>query len=393
MNPTATPQPLIDVPGDSLSSGAAGAALLHIERARTSTGRWATAHHWATQMTRHPVNAHPDTASLYRGAPAAAYVLHTADHPAYAPGLAVLDDHVTAVARHRLNRAHDRIDRQQLPALREYDLISGLTGIGTYLLLRRDRHPDLLHEVLAYLVRLTEPLHHDGQRLPGWWCANSPNDQPARDWPGGHGNLGVAHGIAGPLALLATATRRGHRCAGQAEATDRICTWLDRWRIGSGTAAWWPGRISRTELAHGQLAQRGPQRPSWCYGTPGIARAQQLGTLALDDPHRQRAAENALTGAVTDAQQLAHLHDASLCHGWAGLVLTTWRAAADASSDALPVALPRLRACFAQQVAHVEFADAGGLLEGDAGVQLIDHTLTLDQPATTWWDACLLTTG
>jgi hypothetical protein len=36
--------------------------------------------------------------------------------------------------------------------------------------------------------------------------------------------------IAGPLALLALAMRRGITVPGQDEAIDRICAWLDAWR-------------------------------------------------------------------------------------------------------------------------------------------------------------------
>jgi hypothetical protein len=36
---------------------------------------------------------------------------------------------------------------------------------------------------------------------------------------------------------------------------------------------------------------------------------------------QQRRAEEALSGCVADEGQLSQLDDASLCHGWAGLVL------------------------------------------------------------------------
>jgi len=45
-----------------------------------------------------------------------------------------------------------------------------------------------------------------------------------------HGNLGIAHGITGPLALLAVAMKRGVAVAGRAGAIGRICPWTDRWR-------------------------------------------------------------------------------------------------------------------------------------------------------------------
>jgi hypothetical protein len=246
--------------------------------------------------------------------------------------------------------------------------------------------------VLAYLVRLTEPVHSNGETLPGWWYGQHPHDQPAQHWPGGHGNLGLAHGITGPLALLATAMRRGVTVTGHTEAITSICSWLDRWRVGSGPSAWWPGRITRAEWQAGATRQRGPQRPSWCYGTPGMARAQQLAALATNDRRRQRQAENALAGCVADQQQLAQLRDASLCHGWAGLLHTTRRVASDADDDSpLAAALPSLHARLEQHLSRSGPPD-DGLLEGRAGIQLAQQTNPTGQTSASRWDACLLLT-
>lgn len=204
--------------GDSLYTGAAGIALLHIEHARSGAGGWDIAHQWAAAMTRSPVTAHPDACGLDRGAPAVAFTLHAAGQPGYASALTMLDGHITALTRHRLQQAHQRIEAGQLPALREFDLIRGLTGISVYLL-HRHGGGEALCDVLSYLVRLTEPLTaDDGEVVPGWWSANAPDGRPSPRWPGGHGNLGLAHGIAGPLALLSTAMRRGITVTGQADA-------------------------------------------------------------------------------------------------------------------------------------------------------------------------------
>jgi hypothetical protein len=133
------PPPLEPAPGwdQALYAGAAGIALAHIEYAHAGGGGWDTAHQWVAATVRSPVTAHPDACGLDRGAPAVAFTLHAAGRPGYAPALAVLDEHVTTLTRHRLRRARERIDARLLPALREYDLIRGLTGIGAYLLHRR----------------------------------------------------------------------------------------------------------------------------------------------------------------------------------------------------------------------------------------------------------------
>lgn len=377
--------------GQSLSAGAAGITLLHLENLHTGAGDWSAAHQWARAMIRDSVTADPDTAGLFRGVPAVAFTLHSARQPAYAEVLRALDEHLATITRHRLRQAHDRIDRGQLPRLREFDLMSGLTGLGVGLL-HRDRHPELLRDVLAYLVRLTEPITTNGEHLPGWWSEDSPNGQPSNDWPGGHANLGIAHGVAGPLALLATASRRGISVAGQTEAISHITTWLDRWRNGSGYDAWWPGMISRAEWHDQALRQSGPQRPSWCYGTAGLARAQQLAAIALGEPTRQRAAEHALAGCVSDERQLALLSDPSLCHGWAGLLQATRRTAADAIDDRLTEQLPALHLRLTKHLNDYGQSTESGLLEGAAGMLLALHATTTSDLVTRW-DACLLLEG
>ncbi|MFF1273283.1 hypothetical protein ACFVZC_07725 [Streptomyces marokkonensis] len=95
--------------------------------------------------------------------------LHTA--------LAQLDAEVVAIGADRLADAHHRMDSKALPYLREYDLISGLAGLGAYLLHRG--HANALERVLRYVVRLiTEPLNVHGHQLPGWWAATGLRDTP-----------------------------------------------------------------------------------------------------------------------------------------------------------------------------------------------------------------------
>jgi class I lanthipeptide synthase len=247
----------------SLGNGAAGVALLHIERAATSLGGWQVAHTWLAAAADGDISAGPD-ATLFFGAPALAFALHAAaDRPGkYERALAALDARVAALTRRRLDQAHARIDSGDRPKLAEFDLINGLTGLGAHLL-RRDPHGALIGQVAAYLVRLTEPL--GGEDLPGWWTDLPPSGRRATGLPGGHGNLGMAHGIAGPLALLSLAMRRGIMADGQVTAIKRICAWLDAWRQEHPRGPWWPETITLQENRLGQPKQTGPLRPSWCY--------------------------------------------------------------------------------------------------------------------------------
>jgi Lanthionine synthetase C-like protein len=90
--------------------------------------------------------------------------------------------------------------------------------------------------------------------------------------------------IAGSLALLSAAMRRGAIVRGHDEAIHTICAWLDQWQQGQAQQAWWPEVLDRGQFRAGAQALVGPHRPSWCYGTPGVARAQQLAAIATGTP-------------------------------------------------------------------------------------------------------------
>jgi hypothetical protein len=299
-----------------------------------------------------------------------------------------VDTRVTALSHHRVDLAQTRIDRGELPAFAEYDLFRGLTGMGAHLL-RHAPGSNALERILTYLVRLTEPVRIDGECLPGWWVCHDPRLARSDDFPGGHSNQGVAHGISGVLAVLALSLRCGITVNGHTDSIARICAWLDTWRRDTDSGPWWPQWITRAELRAGRPNQQRPGRASWCYGTPGLARAQQLAALATGDTARQRMAEHALAGCLTDPVQLATIRDTSLCHGWAGLYQTAWRAAREALTPKISASLPHLVDLLTRHGRPGQSDDAG-FLEGDAGLALALHTAAYNVAPTSGWDACLL---
>lgn len=371
----------------SLAGGSAGVALLHTERAFTQPDRWTTAHRWLSAAANGDLNGGPG-ASLFFGVPALAFVARAAAEGTgrYQQALTQLDTATHDLTRLRLAAAHDRIDLGRRPALAEFDLIRGLTGLGAYHLLQAPEH-ETTAAVLAYLVRLTEPLP-SGDGLPGWWTEHGPTGQPPTDYPGGHANFGLAHGITGPLALMALAVRRGVIVDGHTDAIARICAWLDAWQQPHPSGPWWPRTITITEARTGQCEQPGPLQPSWCYGTPGIARAVQLAALATGDTARQQTAETALHGCLNDPAQLARITDPSLCHGAAGLLHTTWRAANDANSVVLADHLPKLFTLLQERLQSAPHNIE--LLEGQAGAALALHTAATGTVPRSSWDACML---
>ncbi|MFF6956182.1 lanthionine synthetase LanC family protein [Streptomyces sp. NPDC008317] len=367
----------------SLAHGPLGTALLAVERARRGTGDWHDVHRALANIG--PLIGSPDT-SLFLGPPAMAFVLHLAADGTnrYGGALRTLDGIVTTHTHQSLAAAHARIDAGRCPSFAEYDLFRGLTGIGALLLLRSPNSPEL-KGVLEYLVRLTEPVVHpaSGESRPGWWVAHAPASDPTAT-PGGHANVGMAHGITGPLALLALAKRAGVTVAGHDGAMVRICRWLDQIRQSDHGGPRWPRWIS----ARGP-APALPCTPSWCYGTPGLVRAQQLAAIALGDSDRKRMAERALLRCLTNPSELSRVADRGLCHGVGGVLRTVQRVAEDADD---PTAFARHLGPLAIRFLMAETPQEGGFLVGRAGAALGFQDAESGAAPQGRWDACLLLT-
>jgi lantibiotic biosynthesis protein len=176
---------------------------------------------------------------------------------------------------------------------------------------------------------------------------------------------------------------------GQPEAILSICAHLDVWRQDGAAGPWWPEHLTVVDFDTGRPHPHGPGRPSWCYGTVGIARAGQLAGIALDDAALQDSYEDALYRSLTDPIQLAQVTDTSLCHGWAGIYQTAFRAAHDALTPHLHDVLQPLGEALSAH-ARPGSANGPGLIDGDAGCALALTTLAADQAPTTGWDSCLL---
>jgi len=379
--------------GQSLSKGAAGIAVLHGIRAHTGHGPWNRAHAWLACANREELSAGPG-AGLWFGAGSLAFALSVAAPPGqYRTAQSALDAAVATMTRSRLEAAAARMTAGVRPALAEFDLVRGLTGLGAYWL-RRDPGGPLIRDVLTYVVRLCQPLPASdpaGRNVPGWWTNDVPSGQDPETFARGWSDQGMAHGIAGPLSLLAMTKRTGITVPGQIEAMERICQWLDIWRQDSPAGSWWPERLTLAELHAGHSQQGGPARPSWCYGTPGITRSTMLTALALGDTARQDAAEDALARCLADPAQLRRLTNPAICHGLAGVLATCWYAAADARTPALAAHLPNLLQALLRE--HTTSAQSPawqqpGLVEGTAGVALTLHSIAT--ASSGGWPTCLL---
>ena len=423
-----------------LAGGSPGIALLHATLGRADDGEAArqTAHRWLAAAVGRAGERRGH--GLYQGVPALAFAL---DRAAAAPedyrsAREQLNSRVEAVASGLAERERRRAEAAaDCTTIESYDVVSGLTGLGAHLLAARapdvrapaartpdartpdartpDAGPDrpaargsgALAAVLAAVVALTRPLPcgpPPERRMPGWWVAQDLQTYAPAPRAAGHANVGLAHGIAGPLALLALAWRGGARVEGQREAVTRMVRWLLDHTRADAAGPWWPTCVQNPSAAGpGRDREERPGRPSWCYGTPGVARALQLAGLALDRSDWQATAVAAQRAALSRPDAREAVTDGGLCHGWAGLLQTTWWMARDSGDRELTDHLPQLAANLLALSDPAEpfgmtpprprngwTDDPAGFLTGAAGAALALHTFATDTAPTTGWDRALL---
>ncbi|MEU6300159.1 lanthionine synthetase C family protein [Streptomyces erythrochromogenes] len=204
----------------------------------------------------------------------------------------------------------------------EYDALQGAAGVLGHLVSvpapdaeLRDR----VHGLVDELVRLCTPV---AQRSEPRWVI-PPEDYPlARDleeYPHGYINLGLAHGVPGPLAALSLAWRAGYRRPGVREAIGNAIDLLRSTAVEDGFGTDWPSGVPldsegrRTPAAH-------TARTAWCYGAPGVA-AALLGTAdALKDERLRAYAVAAFEAALRRSETHLHTLSPTICHGLAGLL-------------------------------------------------------------------------
>jgi lantibiotic biosynthesis protein len=217
----------------------------------------------------------------------------------------------------------------------QFDLISGLSGVGTYLLCRKENpgSATALRSVLKALVELTR----EEAGLPRWYTpAHLLWEEMSRLTPHGNLNCGLAHGIPGPLGLLSLAQLAGIEVDGMVDAIDRVVSWLLHHRLDDTWGVNWPTAVPLE--ANGSVASRNthvayspfePSRTAWCYGSPGIARALWFAGQALDNAAYRELAVAAMEAIYRRPLNVRRIDSPTFCHGVAGLLQITVRFAHD----------------------------------------------------------------
>jgi len=289
--------------------------------------------------------------------------------------LTVLDDtllpQVTAQADSLARLTSDGV------SVGEFDVISGLSGIGAYLLHRREDPGAAM--ALEAALRSFVALTADSGNRPRWWTPAHllGDEEMAALYPHGNLNCGLAHGVPGPLALMALAISHGIVVSGIEDAVDRLADWLVEHRADDGWGVNWPYAISLTQEGSPDpsASADAPSRAAWCYGAPGVARALWLAGLARDRPEWRNLAIEAMEAVYRRPIAARQIDSPTFCHGVAGLLQVTLRFANDTR---LPVFTEAATALTEGLLSAYEPDSLLGYRNWEPGGNRVDHAGLLD---------------
>lgn len=209
-----------------------------------------------------------------------------------------------------------------------YDLIAGLSGIGNSLLMRENlsvEDRDVLNQILYYLTvlswKITLP---DGDSVIRFYIksSNQIRDDEKKSFPNGNLNFGLAHGMMGPLMLLAKAYNKGYCVYLQEEAIERLAQIYYKYRaMDENNVLIWPTQL-RKEDFNKKFTQDNyrTKRASWCYGTAGLSRGLYLVGKWMDDSSLKNDGLRSLLGIASMNFDDLALMSPIVCHGYAGLL-------------------------------------------------------------------------
>ncbi|MGY1694613.1 lanthionine synthetase C family protein [Geodermatophilus sp. SYSU D00814] len=383
----------------SVAQGHAGLAVLFgaLDTAFPTDGWDRIGHRHLTWASRAFERGPSHDASLFTGAAGLGFAALTlaGGRTRYRRFLAAVDAQVTKATQD----ACEWLDACAECPVGAFDLISGVTGMGAYLLARDAPEADAaLDVILRTLVRLvlSAPDAPPRWHTPFDWLGSAEQQEA---YPHGNLNCGLAHGIPGPLALLSLALSHGHEPPEARDAVDRAVRWLAAHRIQDAWGTTWPAAVPLAPDGTPAGTEE-PARAGWCYGAPGVARALWHAGTALGDRHIRASAVEAMTAALARPPEHRALHSPNYCHGVAGLLHITTRFAEDtglpafrqAQADLLAELMTAYEPGSLLGFRNVEPGDVRvehpGVLDGAPGVAL--SLLAAAGPAPATWDRLFL---
>ena len=282
----------------------------------------------------------------------------------------------------------------------DFDLVSGLAGLAVYCLEGPPRPvaDQCLELIVERFAATSRPLD-DGLS----WLTPVESMPPAQRLraPSGYYNLGVAHGVPGAIAALASILGAGVAAGRCSTLIEEAVRWILAQRQDPEVGTFLPYWI----IEGGEPRE---SRLAWCYGDLGVAAALLPVSRQLARSDWERAVVELARVAARRSFESSGVVDAGICHGAAGAG-HLFNRLAQATGDAELVAAARFWFEKTLDMRHPWEGLAGyrawdrdprgnpswvvdpGILIGAAGVALAFQAAV--SPIEPEWDRILLTSG
>jgi lantibiotic modifying enzyme len=297
----ALPEPSAEAVDASLSHGIAGLAILCAYLARAGFDTDENAAQLISQAVS-AVSSQPMGATYYGGFTGIGWAVAHLQDQLFDPDDDDPNEAIDSGLLELLKRS---------PWTKEYDLVSGLVGIGVYALDRLPRRAAVqsLELIVAHLDELAE---RDAARVTWLTRADLLPARQREQCPRGHYNLGLAHGVPGVIALLGEVCAAGIEVERSRSLLNGAVTWLLQQRLEITAQSSFPSWI-------GIGVEPEDCRLAWCYGDAGVAVALLAAARSVNETDWERAALVIARRAAQRRRENAGVTDAGLCHGAAGL--------------------------------------------------------------------------
>lgn len=197
-------------------------------------------------------------------------------------------------------------------------MIGGLSGIGVYFLSRSNdtECKATLKAILKSLVKLSiSPNNfYTTSKIINTKKSNIRLDKFI--------DLGMSHGISGPLALLFISHKMNIKVPGSRKAISILANLLLKNALHYKNNLEWPAQLYRDRKVNNLIPIK---RTAWCYGNPGIAVALWLAWSTMGNYAYKDAAENAMKTVYKKSTIERNIDSPNFCHGVSGLLLITMR--------------------------------------------------------------------
>ena len=169
-----------------------------------------------------------------------------------------------------------------MPETWEFDLFNGLTGVAIYALARLP-HRHARHLTRGIIDRLLSESLKDGRGTTWYRPVDFIPDDSLYLFPDGHYCLGLGHGTAGVVAMIAQAHLRDACDGAGVELLEQASRWLLSWRSGDGLPRFpaFVDRAGQEIRLHGITPYGGATPLCWSNTDLGIACALFGAGLAL----------------------------------------------------------------------------------------------------------------